>query len=131
MQFFTPDGTFTNAPDFTKVGPSVPARRLFVCIITPHPHLSFPPLVESHHQPRPRPQPPPQQEEADTTFGSWLFGHSIPPLFKFSMERSMELFSGPIRVHALFFADAEGKDYAKISGAIKDAAVKYRTQVCG
>jgi len=46
------------------------------------------------------------------------------------MERSMELFSGPIRVHALFFADAEGKDYAKISGAIKDAAVKYRTQVC-
>jgi hypothetical protein len=45
------------------------------------------------------------------------------------MERSMELFSGPIRVHALFFADAEGKDYEKTATAIKDAALKFRTQV--
>lgn len=63
------------------------------------------------------------------TFGSWLFGHSIPSLFKFSMERSMELFSGPIRVHALLFADAEAKDYEKVASAIKDAHNKFRTQV--
>ena len=62
-------------------------------------------------------------------FGSWLFGHSISPLFQFSVERSMELFSGPIRVRALLFADAEAKDYEKVAAAVKDAAVKYRTQV--
>lgn len=52
-------------------------------------------------------------------------------MFKFSMERSQELFGGPINVHALLFADYEGKDYEKVAGAVKDAAIKYRTQVSG
>lgn len=45
------------------------------------------------------------------------------------MEKSMELFSGPIRIHALLFADAEAKDYEKVAAAVKEAAVKFRTQV--
>lgn len=89
-----------------------------VCAL-PSPIVHSPDRIPTHHT----------QEDADTAFGSWLFGHSIEPLFKFSMEKSMELFSGPIRIHALLFADSEDKDYAKVAAAVKDAAVKFRTQV--
>lgn len=40
----------------------------------------------------------------------------------------MELFVAPIRVHVLLFSDTEGKEYSNIMTAVKDAAVKYRTQ---
>ena len=68
------------------------------------------------------------KEKADEELGAWLFGHSISPMFKFSAEKSMELFSGPIRVHLITFADEETKDFEKIASAVKDAAVKHRTK---
>ena len=68
------------------------------------------------------------KEGADEALGLWLYGHSIPPLVKFSADGSTD-FAGPIRVHALLFNDAEADDYNEVTGAVKEALSTFRTQV--
>ena len=67
-------------------------------------------------------------EGGDESFGRWLYGHSIPPLVKFSADGSTD-FAGPIRVHALLFVKAEAEDYTEVTGAVKEALAAFRTQV--
>ncbi|EWM22033.1 protein disulfide isomerase [Nannochloropsis gaditana] len=59
---------------------------------------------------------------------TWLFGHSIAPMFEFSPEKSMHLFSGPIRVHLIAFGDATEAGFADTVAAIKEGANKFRTK---
>jgi hypothetical protein len=59
---------------------------------------------------------------------AWLFGHSIAPMFEFSPEKSMHLFSGPIRVHLIAFGDATEAGFADTVAAIKEGASEFRTK---
>lgn len=69
-----------------------------------------------------------EAETAETELSVWLFGHSIPVAVPFSAETSMELFSGPIRVHLIAFGDEATAKYADMVGAVKEAAGKHRTE---
>ena len=67
-------------------------------------------------------------EAADGELSMWLFGHSIPSLVQFSAEKSMELFSGPIRVHLIAFGDEATAGYGAMVAAVKEGAGKHRTE---
>ena len=58
-----------------------------------------------------------EAEAAEGELSMWLFGHSIPSLVQFSAEKSMELFSGPIRVHLIAFGDEATAGYGAMVAA--------------